>query len=75
MIASAHPHSPPPEATMLTVDDVAAALQCSTRHVYRLEVDGRIPRATRLGALVRWRRDVIDAWLAAGCPAQEEGET
>jgi excisionase family DNA binding protein len=58
----------PAEPVMLTVDGVAALLACSPRTVYRLADDGRMPPPVRLGALVRWPRQTIDAWIAAGCP-------
>ena len=56
-------------AELLDVQDVAALLHCSARHVYRLSDAGRMPRPVRLGALVRWRRQVVLDWIAAGCPA------
>lgn len=61
----------PPESTarMLDVRRVAAMLECSTRHVYRLSDADKMPRPIHLGGLVRWRADEIDEWIAAGCPA------
>lgn len=54
---------------MLSVDDIATSyLGCSTRHVNRLADSGRMPRAIKLGALIRWQRAVIEEWIAAGCP-------
>jgi excisionase family DNA binding protein len=60
---------PPVEAALLDVRAVAALLDCSPRHVYRLADAGRMPAPVRVGALVRWRRADLDAWLAAGCPS------
>ena len=62
---------PPKQAApvLLDVRAVAALLDCSPRHVYRLADAGRMPAPVRVGALVRWRRTDIDSWLAAGCPA------
>jgi excisionase family DNA binding protein len=57
----------PSAAPLLDVRAVAALLDCSTRHVYRLADAGRMPAPLRLGALIRWRRQDLDAWLAAGC--------
>ena len=54
---------------MLTVDDVAGELKCSTRTVYRLADSGRIPRPVKLGALVRWPRRVLEQWVADDCPS------
>jgi len=59
--------SEPSAAQLLDVEQVAAILNCSTRHVYRLHDSGRMPPAVRLGSLVRWRRSDLDAWLADGC--------
>jgi excisionase family DNA binding protein len=54
--------------TLLTVQDVAEMLRCSTRTVYRLCDSGQMPKALRLNGLVRWRRDVVEQWIAGGCP-------
>jgi excisionase family DNA binding protein len=58
-------------AELLDVRAVAAVLQCSPRHVYRLADAGKMPAPIRLGALVRWRRTELTDWIAAGCPAAE----
>jgi excisionase family DNA binding protein len=63
----------PARPLMLTVDGVAALLACSPRTVYRLADTGRMPPPVRLGALVRWPREAIDAWVAAGCPSCGDG--
>jgi excisionase family DNA binding protein len=57
----------PATAQLLDVRAVAQLLDCSTRHVYRLADAGKMPAPLRLGALVRWRRQDLDAWLSAGC--------
>jgi len=54
---------------LLTVDEVAAILKCSPRTVYRLADAGRIPPPYRLGGLVRWRADIVKAWIGQGCPS------
>jgi len=56
-------------AALLDVEQVAQMLACSKRHVYRLSDAALMPRPVRLGALVRWPRQAIDDWIAAGCPA------
>lgn len=58
-------------ARLLDVQGVAGLLGCSARHVYRLSDAGRMPRPVKLGGLVRWSRDSILDWIAAGCPAAE----
>lgn len=64
------PTSSDHQAALIDVSVVAALLSCSCRHVWRLRDCGKIPKALRLGALVRWRKSDIDSWIAAGCPAQ-----
>jgi excisionase family DNA binding protein len=59
---------------LLSVDDVAALLNCSPRHIWRLASSGRAPRPLRLGGLRRWRREAIDQWLADGCPSVRGGQ-
>lgn len=54
---------------MLDVNDVAEALSCSPRTVYRLADSGRIPAPVRLGGLVRWSRQALAEWIADGCPS------
>lgn len=56
-----------PHAAMLDVNQFAALLGCSTRHIYRLAADGRAPRPVRLGVLVRWSRAVVEEWIKSGC--------
>lgn len=53
---------------MLNKFEVAAMLNCSWRHVYRLSDEGRMPRPLKLGSLVRWPRKAIEEWIAADCP-------
>ncbi|QNN21806.1 helix-turn-helix domain-containing protein [Planctomycetales bacterium ZRK34] len=62
------PDIPP---AMLTIDQIARLLNCSTRTVFRLNDAGRMPRPVRLGALVRWNRGQIERWIAAECPKPE----
>ncbi|MBX7255711.1 MAG: helix-turn-helix domain-containing protein [Candidatus Hydrogenedentes bacterium] len=57
-----------PSPRLLDVRGVAALLDCSPRHIYRMSDAGRMPAPIRIGALVRWQRAAIDAWLADGCP-------
>lgn len=63
------PRRPAVDPALLDVREVAELLRCSPRHVYRLADAAKMPRPVRLGALIRWRRDELDEWLAAGCPA------
>jgi predicted DNA-binding transcriptional regulator AlpA len=54
---------------MLNVAAAAEMLACSARHVYRLAYTSKMPRPVKLGALVRWSRQVIEDWIAQGCPS------
>ncbi len=71
-----HTLPPPPDAPprLLDVQAVAALLDCSPRHVYRLSDAGHMPRPLRLGALVRWDRSALEQWIADGCPSQRRGD-
>jgi excisionase family DNA binding protein len=61
-------------AALLDVRAVAQLLDCSPRHVYRLADASRMPPPLRLGALVRWRRQEIEEWIAGGCkPCRQAG--
>jgi predicted DNA-binding transcriptional regulator AlpA len=58
-------------ASMLTIQDVAKALQCSDRHITTLRKEKRMPQPVKVGKRkgVRWSRRVIEEWIEAGCPA------
>ena len=57
-------------APLMSSDQLAALLLVDLRTVQRWDSAGKIPGKVRLpGRLVRWRRDVIEKWLAEGCPA------
>lgn len=55
------------DVELLNVKQVAALLNCSQRHVFRLAESGRMPRPIKLGQLVRWNRSTLDEWIAKGC--------
>jgi len=56
-------------AKLLDVQAVAALLDCSVRHVYRLSDAGKMPAPVKLGALVRWNRASIELWIDQKCPS------
>jgi excisionase family DNA binding protein len=70
MTTSTSPPNAP--AGLIDVKAVASLLHCSERHVWRLADRGAMPAAVRLGALVRWDRAAILAWIADGCPKQSD---
>ena len=52
---------------LLNVEAVAAMLNCSPRHVYRLSDAGRMPVASQARLSVRWSKASLEAWIANGC--------
>ena len=71
---STHTHSE--EQTGLAVDaaELAKLLQVSLRHVNALNASGRLPKPFRLGRSVRWPREELVRWIAAGAPSRDEWE-
>jgi excisionase family DNA binding protein len=59
---------PPVRPELIGVDDVAALLGVSVRHVRRLTDCGKCPQPLRLGRACRWSRRVVEQWIADGCP-------
>lgn len=58
----------------LLLDATTAAGLCgvSRRTWFSWQSCGAIPAAVlRRGRVVRWRREEIEAWVAAGCPARD----
>jgi predicted DNA-binding transcriptional regulator AlpA len=55
-------------SAVYSAEDIAGLLQISERQVWRLRDAGLLPGCMRVGRLVRWRRVVIDEWIAKGCP-------
>jgi excisionase family DNA binding protein len=48
--------------------DVTAMFRFSRRQVYRLVEAGRMPPPLKIGRSIRWDRETLAAWVAAGCP-------
>lgn len=48
---------------LLQAEEVAAILRISRKAVYRMAERGEIPGITKLGRRIRFRRDVIEAWI------------
>ena len=53
---------------LLTRQQVADLLQCSTRHIDSLRAAGLMPQPIRLGKWPRYRRAQLLRWIEAGCP-------
>jgi excisionase family DNA binding protein len=63
------PAAEPDENILLSIKRVAKLLSLSERTVYRLESEGGMPKAKRLGVNVRWSCEELQAWVRAGCPS------
>jgi excisionase family DNA binding protein len=50
------------EVRFLTVEELAERYRCSKQHIGRQLAAGKLPRPIRVGALVRWRLEAIEAW-------------
>lgn len=52
----------------------AGLLGVSTRHLWAMNSAGKIPKPVRLGRCVKWLRQELEDWLAAGAPSREQWE-
>jgi predicted DNA-binding transcriptional regulator AlpA len=59
---------PEAEKPLIDVKEFAAKLGCCPKHIRRMADSGRCPPSIQLGALRRWNRQVVDDWIADGCP-------
>jgi prophage regulatory protein len=62
------------EPIVLNAEQVAQTLGVSVRTIRRLDCAGKLPKPVRIGGAVRWRRDELEAWVAADCPDREKWE-
>lgn len=62
------------ERVVVPVSAVADMLYVSERHIWALNSSGRLPRPIRLGRAVRWDRNELERWIAAGAPTREAWE-
>lgn len=60
------------EPILWRVRDLAAAMSTSERGCWKLISSGRLPRdaVVRVGRSVRIRREIVERWIAAGCPGE-----
>lgn len=59
---------------LLKADEVGKMLNLSTRQVYRLAKEGKMPAPFHLSSSVRWLESEINAWIKAGTPDRETWE-
>ena len=62
-------------SALLDLHEVAAFLNISAATIRRLAERGAMPQPVRLGRAVRWKREDLLSWVAAGCsPCTREKE-
>lgn len=66
--------SEPVEPILIDLATVAALLAISKPTAERLLASHRMPAGVRLGRCLRFRRDVIERWVNAGCPDRKTFE-
>lgn len=52
----------------MTAEELAAELRVSRSKLYSMMAREQVPAPIRIGSRPRWRREVVEAWLAAGAP-------
>jgi predicted DNA-binding transcriptional regulator AlpA len=58
---------------LLDARAVAQLIAVSESTFWKLHSMGRLPMPIRLtGRVVRWRRDELESWVRAGCPARDK---
>lgn len=55
---------------LLSAQEVAELLSVSKRTVARLADTKKLPDPIRLGRSVRWDSQVLENWIANGCPSR-----
>lgn len=63
---------PEDKGLLLSVKQAAKLLNISDRTLWGYWKAGRVPQPIRIGQRVLWPYEELRAWVAAGCPAQEE---
>ena len=66
---------PPTNTASVLIDaaELGRMLLVSKPTIWRMREDGKLPPAIALTSqCIRWRRSDIEAWLAAGCPTQQQ---
>jgi prophage regulatory protein len=58
----------------LSARQLSQMLGISLRQAWRLNSAGKLPKPIRLGGSVRWNRQEVQDWFAAGCPDRKTWE-
>ena len=61
------------EPDLIDAETAAAMVGVGRRTWYRYVENGDVPQPVRFGGSVKWRREVIDEWIRAGCPRVRKG--
>lgn len=67
METTTHPDRPP--SLLIGADELARMLGISVVMLRRMRSAGKLPQPVRLNRRVLWRLAEVEAWVAAGCPA------
>lgn len=59
------------EPLLLRAEDAARMVGLSGRTWQRLDVEGAVPAAVRLGSGRRWALPTLHRWVELGCPSRE----
>ena len=59
---------------LLSKKELAHELRLSARKIDDMRCRGLLPEPRRLGRSIRWVREEITEWIAAGCPSREAFE-
>ena len=53
---------------LLNAHQVADIIGCTTRHIYNLVNQKKMPPSVKIGRMARWPEAQIHSWIAQGCP-------
>jgi predicted DNA-binding transcriptional regulator AlpA len=59
---------------LMSAAEFSETVSLSARSIWRLHSAGKLPAPVRIGGSVRWRRDEVLDWIAAGCPDRKTWE-
>lgn len=53
---------------LINANELGKLLGLGRTKVYEMKKSGQLPCPVKIGGSVRWRREEVEAWVAAGCP-------
>lgn len=62
------------ESFLMTAEQAWRMCNLSKSAWYKARASNRIPAPVKIGGALRWRRDELKRWIAAGCPARTAWE-